>query len=120
MFRFSYKSTTLCSDQRCTLAIGLATALSALICVPQYLVFSVRSTRVLEDHKNVTLYHVDLSDLARRDHELLYTVHFWLYAVLVKLLPCAVLTVISYWLVSVLWQVSRTAHPISTYHPHLT
>ncbi|XP_054278893.1 G-protein coupled receptor dmsr-1-like [Macrosteles quadrilineatus] len=104
--QFPHKTHTMCSDQRCTTAITMAFALPVLICIPSYLVFSVRETRVMEHQRVVTLYHLDLSDLAKQDNELLYTANFWLYAVVVKLLPCAVLTLVSYWLVSVLWQVN--------------
>uniref|UniRef100_A0A1B6I7F6 G-protein coupled receptors family 1 profile domain-containing protein n=1 Tax=Homalodisca liturata TaxID=320908 RepID=A0A1B6I7F6_9HEMI len=105
--QFPHRSHTMCSDKRCTLAIMGAFTLPVLICIPSYLVFSVRATQVTENNQVVTLYHLDLSDLAKRDDEFLYIASFWLYAVVVKLLPCAVLTVVSYWLVALLWQVNE-------------
>ncbi|KAG8226653.1 hypothetical protein J437_LFUL005305 [Ladona fulva] len=47
------------------------------------------------------LYHLDLSDVAK-DQEMLYISIFWVYAVMLKLIPCIVLTVISVWLVRTL------------------
>ncbi|XP_046400492.1 uncharacterized protein LOC124166836 [Ischnura elegans] len=47
-------------------------------------------------------YVVELSKVARDKGEMLYIVNFWVYAVMLKLLPCLVLTVISVCLVRTL------------------
>ena len=97
----------MCTDQRCSIAITVAYILPAFICIPSYMVFSIRATKVVEDSALVTLYHLDLSDVAKEDNELLYNINFWVYAVVIKLLPCAILTVISYWLIVVLYRVNQ-------------
>lgn len=106
-FRYPQKSHIVCTDQRCSIAITVAYILPAFICIPSYMVFSIRATKVVEDSTLVTLYHLDLSDVAKEDNELLYNINFWVYAVVIKLLPCAILTVISYWLIVVLYRVNQ-------------
>ncbi|XP_054283627.1 G-protein coupled receptor dmsr-1-like [Macrosteles quadrilineatus] len=105
--RYPQKSQQLCSDHNCTLALALAFALPPIICIPSYLVFSVRSTHVIEKHQVVTLYFLGLSDLARERNELLYNVNFWVYAVVIKLIPCVVLTIVSYYLITMLYEVNE-------------
>ncbi|KAG8322351.1 G-protein coupled receptor dmsr-1-like [Homalodisca vitripennis] len=105
--KFPQKSQQICSDRNCTLGILMAFSLPAVICIPSYLVFSVRSTQIREHQRLVTLYFLGLSDLARENNEFLYNVNFWVYAVVMKLLPCVILTVISYNLITVLYEVNE-------------
>lgn len=92
---------TICSDKRCSMAIKLSYLLPFIICSPTFLVFEILETNVIEHGKMATLYHLGLSSLARVNHELLYMVHLWTYAVIIKLLPCLILTVVTISLVSV-------------------
>jgi thiol:disulfide interchange protein len=45
--------------------------------------------------------------MAKEDDELLYYVNFWIYGIIIKLLPCVVLTVISCWLIKALYKANR-------------
>ncbi|XP_039277183.1 sex peptide receptor isoform X1 [Nilaparvata lugens] len=105
--RYPQQSHILCSEQRCQQALSAAFLLPLLICAPSYLNFSIRSTKVLEKSGVVVLYHIDLSQVAKEDDGLLYIVNLWVYAVLIKIFPCLLLTVISYWLINVLYRVNR-------------
>jgi len=46
-------------------------------------------------------YVVDLSDLARAHGGTLHVIHFWTFSVIVKLLPCCILTFFMVYLVHV-------------------
>lgn len=48
------------------------------------------------------LYYLDLSVLAKSHNELLYIINLWLYAVVIKLLPCVILVLISIALIKAL------------------
>lgn len=112
--RYPQKSHILCSEQRCHFALFLAFILPVIICIPSYLTFTIRETRVMETNGVVVLYHIGLSEVAKEDNELLYIVNLWTYAVVIKLLPCCVLTVISYWLINVLYRVNRKKQELKT------
>ncbi|XP_075214993.1 G-protein coupled receptor dmsr-1-like [Lycorma delicatula] len=112
--RYPQKSHILCSEQRCHFALTLAFFLPVIICIPSYLTFSIKATRIFEKSGVVILYHIDLSEVAKEDNELLYIINLWVYAVVIKLLPCCVLTVISYWLINVLYRVNRKKQELKT------
>ncbi|XP_052132531.1 G-protein coupled receptor dmsr-1-like, partial [Frankliniella occidentalis] len=94
--RFPQHTHSLCSQRRCTMAILFSYLLAVVVCIPSYLTISIREVTLLENNKLVTLYHLGLSDLAKENGEFLYILNFWVYSVLIKLLPCTILTVIRY------------------------
>lgn len=55
-----------------------------------------------------------LSNLAKENDGLIFKLHFWLYSVCIKLLPCLVLSVISYYLIGALRQASKRKHQLKT------
>ena len=69
--------------------------------------FKIQATVVLENGEVIVLYHVGMSWVAKEHDELLYHINFWIYGVIIKLLPCAVLTVISCWLIKALYKANR-------------
>lgn len=82
------------------MAISLSYFLPLLLCSPTYFVFEIKSTRIQED-KEYILYHTSLSEyVIKNDNYILY--NFWTYGVIVKLLPCLILTAISIWLINTL------------------
>jgi hypothetical protein len=89
------------------MAIGIGYALPLLICIPSYFIFRIQATAVLENDEVIVLYHVGLSRVAKEDDELLYYINFWIYGIIVKLLPCVILTVISCWLIKALYRANR-------------
>ena len=50
--------------------------------------------------RKVTLYTVEASDLVKK-HSFLHKMHFWTFSVIIKLIPCFVLTFFMCWLVNV-------------------
>jgi len=50
--------------------------------------------------RKVDMYIVEMSSLAK-NHPVLHSVHFWTFSVLIKLIPCVVLTFFMLWLVNV-------------------
>ncbi|XP_046401721.1 G-protein coupled receptor dmsr-1-like isoform X2 [Ischnura elegans] len=92
-----------CGRARAHRAILVAYVASPLLCAPFYFGMSIRSKQAaLPDGFNGTLYFVGYSDQGHAKDGLLLKLNFWLYAVLIKLLPCALLTLLSLALVSAL------------------
>lgn len=104
--RFPERSRQLCSASRCRVAIALSYVLPLLACSPPVWVFQVRGTVVHEPGGAVVLYHVGPTDWA--SHQILmYHLTFLLYSVVLRLVPCVVLTILSFWLVKTLYRSSR-------------
>ncbi|XP_065075073.1 G-protein coupled receptor dmsr-1 [Ochlerotatus camptorhynchus] len=83
-------------------AILFCYILAPILCMPTYFVFTVRQTRVFRNDAHVMMYHLDADE-----NTSLYRYNFWIHSVIIKLLPCAVLTVISCVLINVLWKASK-------------
>ncbi|XP_067002348.1 G-protein coupled receptor dmsr-1 [Anabrus simplex] len=113
--RYPEQNRVLCTQRRCHLAIAISYTLPMVVCIPSYLVFSIKATSIMEDNQPVVLYHVGLSSVAEDDDELLHNINFWVYAVVVKLLPCAILTVISCWLVKALYRANQRKQALKGY-----
>lgn len=62
--------------------------------------FQIKEQKVYEHGREELLYHVD--NYSRKG--ILYQLNFWVLAVVVKLLPCLILTVISCWLIKALYR----------------
>ncbi|KAG8231122.1 hypothetical protein J437_LFUL010448, partial [Ladona fulva] len=89
-----------CGRNRAYRAIAAAYIASPIICSPLYFSASVQSHVISAPApsppgENITLYLVSLSDLGKARNELLDRVNLWLYGILIKLLPCALLTLLS-------------------------
>ncbi|XP_050420669.1 G-protein coupled receptor dmsr-1-like [Adelges cooleyi] len=98
---------SICSDERCGTAIKLSYLLPFLVCSPTFLVFEILETKVEENGQTTTLYHLGISSLAKVNQELLYMVHLWTYAVIIKLLPCCILTAVTISLITALSEASE-------------
>ncbi|XP_063227096.1 G-protein coupled receptor dmsr-1-like [Bacillus rossius redtenbacheri] len=103
-------------------AIASAYVVCPVLCTPLYLAFDVscRPAALGPDGlpcaggchgaRNVTLYHVGLSELgdARVVGDVsLQTVNFWVYSVVIKIIPCVALTVLSLRLVLALVETKK-------------
>jgi hypothetical protein len=71
---------------RCTLGIGISYVLPLILCIPTYTAISITKREIIENQTRYTLYHTDLSDMFKANNTLL-KVNFWIYAVIIKLLP---------------------------------
>ncbi|XP_037046567.1 sex peptide receptor isoform X2 [Bradysia coprophila] len=84
----------------CGEAILVSFVISPILCMPTYFVFKVN-----EKFNNATYSMTYLLDA--EEDTWLYSVNFWVHSVIIKLLPCLVLTVISFILIRVLCQAAK-------------
>ncbi|XP_042243093.1 G-protein coupled receptor dmsr-1-like [Homarus americanus] len=95
----------LCTLPRARLAVCIAYVVSPILSVPNYLMYSIHQRT--DKHTNTSLYHVDFSDRARASNGLLQSVHFWFYSVLIKILPCLLLTFFIYHIIRAMYTAKR-------------
>lgn len=62
----------------------------------------MKTQTIYENGTAEILYHVDADYSSERDF--LYQLNFWILGVIVKLLPCVLLTVIICWLIKALYR----------------
>lgn len=123
-----------CRMENTLSAIALGYVLCPIICIPSYLSFNLFSrvevldatgnrpaisnpngstastrsgTRLVANGnlRNVTLYYVNVSDLATSTY--LADINFWVYSVVIKIIPCIALTVLSLRLICALLEAKR-------------
>ncbi|XP_055528418.1 G-protein coupled receptor dmsr-1 [Wyeomyia smithii] len=97
-----HSSLALYAQTNYSYAILLCYLLAPILCMPTYFVFTIRQTSVFEHDTHMTLYH-----LGADENTSLYRYNFWIHSVIIKLLPCMILTVISCILIHVLWKASK-------------
>ncbi|KYB26684.1 hypothetical protein TcasGA2_TC031190 [Tribolium castaneum] len=112
--RYPQYSSTLCSDSRCTVAITLSYIIPVVLCIPNFITFTITGEEITENNEQVILYHTDLTDTFKNDRALL-RLQFWTYAVFMKLLPCCILTVISLWLIYTLFKAKKRKQVLHGY-----
>lgn len=95
------------------MAISLSYFLPIILCSPTYFSFKIKSTTITENGTNYVLYHTALSDLANSDSYLVF--NFWMYGVVIKLIPCCILTVISIWLIRTLYKAKVRKQVLRSY-----
>lgn len=76
--------------------------------------FEISTEVINENGTNYTLYYTFLSDVAK--NEAFLGAIFWIYAVVIKLLPCFILTVISGWLIRTLWKAKQRKQVLGNYN----
>lgn len=87
-----------------------------ILCIPTYFTFTITSKEIIEDKKYI-LYHTDLSETFKND-KILLKINFWIYAVLIKLLPCCILTLISCWLIRTLFRAKTRRRVLRDYEAY--
>ncbi|CAH0401209.1 unnamed protein product [Chilo suppressalis] len=112
--KYPSHSASLCTDRRCSAAILASFMLSPVLCIPSYFVFTIHKVFTVDKDLNnttpVKVYYVD------SDHNgTLYQVNFWVHAVLIKLLPCVILTLISAWLIQALYRANNRKKALKGY-----
>ncbi|XP_005177141.2 G-protein coupled receptor dmsr-1 [Musca domestica] len=90
----------------CNECILFSFVISPIVCFPTLLVFKV-SERVKD---NRVLYYVQADKNSN-----LYRINFWIHSVIIKLLPCCILTIISFVLVKVLCEASKRKQKLKEY-----
>lgn len=117
IFRYLYicfptKGSILCSISRAKLSIFLVYLCTIGICVPNYLVNYINSTETPEQFStgngsvtiNTTIYEVKVDDEGK---PLVYTANSWLQAILFKIIPCAMLTILTCLLIHAMHQAHK-------------
>ncbi|XP_034477099.1 sex peptide receptor [Drosophila innubila] len=84
--------------------------ISPILCLPTYFVFKVRETLEVDTREHEAMYHVYFDK-----DSMLYRFNFWIHSVIIKLIPCFVLTVISLVLMHVLCEASRRRLKLKDY-----
>ncbi|KPJ09634.1 putative G-protein coupled receptor B0563.6 [Papilio machaon] len=77
----------------------------------KYLVFDIHTKNVSDVNGNPDIaYHVDSDSQGT-----LYQINFWVHGVIIKLLPCSILTVISLWLIGALYSANQHQKNLRNY-----
>lgn len=111
--KYPSHSPALCTDRRCTVAIMLSFLLPPIVCLPSYFVFTIHKDFTFDKYGYMPskVYFVD----SHFDGSL-YQINFWVHAVLIKLLPCVILTLISAWLVHALYRANNRKRALKGYN----
>nr|XP_027232265.1 sex peptide receptor-like [Penaeus vannamei] len=94
----------LCTLPRARLAVLVAYGISLILCIPNYLMYSIHQT---SDRNNTSLYHVGLIPQARATDGVLQSIHFWFYSVLIKIVPCLLLIFLIYFIIRAMYIAKR-------------
>lgn len=113
----------LCGMKRTLYALVIAYLVCPVICMPLYFAVGVHEKHEYIDQRgkrisqidvdkgvpyNVTrLYYVQFNEWALRDNALRKKINFWIYGVVIKLLPCVILTVLSVRLIIALMEAKK-------------
>lgn len=115
-----------CGMQRTIIAIASGYILCPILCIPLYLAFNIEpKVSLLDDDGNtatpnstvtynVTLYFVNLSEIGRAKDNLLIDINFWMYSVVIKIIPCIALTVLSLRLICALMDTKRRREKLTS------
>ncbi|CAG9795779.1 unnamed protein product [Diatraea saccharalis] len=109
--KYSDRNHILCTERRCSAAILSSFILPPILCIPTFMVFDIHTTVVLEPSGPIILYHVDADQEGQ-----LYQINFWVHAVVIKLLPCIILTVISLWLIREVYSANQHQKKVRVYN----
>uniref|UniRef100_A0A0A9WNR0 FMRFamide receptor n=1 Tax=Lygus hesperus TaxID=30085 RepID=A0A0A9WNR0_LYGHE len=107
-----------CGPQKTILIITSGYIVSPLINIPLFLAFSIQPvTKTLNESGyitdnasvaiNTTIYLIDVSELGQKNDNLLIDINFWVYSIVIKIIPCLALTLLSGGLIWALMQAKR-------------
>lgn len=110
---FPSHSRTWCNLHRAKQAILIAYGASLLLCTPNYMNYtvSVRPERLIY---NETIYYPAFSKYAEANDQLLKNMNFWIYGVIVKLIPCIALTMLSTLLMQALYTANQRKQKLAS------
>ncbi|XP_017879493.1 sex peptide receptor [Ceratina calcarata] len=107
---------TWCTASRCRTALWCSFVASIIACAPSYAVFGIIKRTVNENGTLEIAYTVDADYSQHKDF--LYQLNFWVLSVVVKLLPCIILTVISCWLIKALYRAKGRKQALKSYNQY--
>ncbi|XP_015439943.1 PREDICTED: sex peptide receptor-like [Dufourea novaeangliae] len=103
-----------CTPARCTLALWTSFLTPFVACAPSFFVFGIRKETLNENGTVEIAYVVDADCSQHKDF--FYQLNFWVLGVVVKLLPCVILTVISCWLIKALYRAKGRKQALKSYN----
>ncbi|OAD55667.1 hypothetical protein WN48_04410 [Eufriesea mexicana] len=119
-----------CSYRRTIFAISIAYIFCPVLCIPLFIKTKVREQVEILDSDgesvkawnksfignttNTTLYVVQTE--VANDHDILKNLNFWIYSVVIKLFPCAILTIVSLKLLQVLLEAKQRRQKLINVH----
>lgn len=115
-----------CGMERTLQVIAAGYIICPVLCIPLYLAFEIEpKIAFLEDDGNealpnsttgynMTLYVVDLSEIGKANNNLLMDVNFWVYSVVIKIIPCVALTVLSLRLICALLDAKKRREKLTS------
>ncbi|XP_043679184.1 G-protein coupled receptor dmsr-1-like [Vespula pensylvanica] len=115
--RFLQYNHAWCTPTRCKVALWCCVLAPLIACAPSYFVFGIKDKRFVENGTLEILYYVD-TDYSR-DKGFIYQLNFWILGVVVKLMPCFILTIISCWLIKTLCRTKNRKQALKNYNQPL-
>ncbi|CAB0027810.1 unnamed protein product [Trichogramma brassicae] len=123
------KSREWCTYKRSIIAIVAAYVICPLICIPIYVTTEVQHRNVTLNSSsdnngsvsggngsagdaNTTIYYVQMTESAK--HSAAQEVNFWIYSVVIKLIPCVALTILSLPLIRALMEAKKRRKNLTT------
>ncbi|XP_076284385.1 G-protein coupled receptor dmsr-1 isoform X2 [Lasioglossum baleicum] len=103
-----------CTPTRCKVALWCSFLAPFIACAPSYFVFGIREQRLKDNGTMEIAYIVDANYCRHKDF--FYQLNFWVLGVVVKLLPCVILTVISCWLIKALYRAKGRKQALKGYN----
>ncbi|KAL1451685.1 hypothetical protein WDU94_006040 [Cyamophila willieti] len=105
---------TWCTMRTTTVTILLGYILCPILCLPIYVTSKLKSRIVLKNSYNATLYYIDLVDYNLTNEIKLSVINFWIYSVVIKIIPCIALTVLSLRLIFALIETKKRREKLLT------
>ncbi|XP_014244361.1 sex peptide receptor-like [Cimex lectularius] len=108
-----------CGMQRTVMAIAFGYIISPILNIPLFLAFDIQprvirvneygmtQTKNSSNVHNQTIYVVNVSELGAANDNLLADINFWVYSVVIKIIPCIALTTLSGGLICALMEAKR-------------
>ncbi|XP_054009271.1 G-protein coupled receptor dmsr-1-like, partial [Hylaeus anthracinus] len=103
-----------CTTSRCRVALISSFLTPFIACTPSYLVFGISKKMLNENGTLEVAYIVDADYSQHKDF--VYQLNFWVLGVVMKLLPCLILTVISCWLIKALYRAKGRKQALKSYN----
>ncbi|XP_041378481.1 G-protein coupled receptor dmsr-1-like [Gigantopelta aegis] len=95
--RYPRRGTKLCTVYRAKLTIFIVSVVTAVVCIPNCVIYTLE--KYVEPHSNETSWFINVKETTSTEI-FVKNLNFWTQALLVKLLPCFMLSILSICLVN--------------------
>ena len=116
IFRFLYVFTTkgsiYCSIKHAKIIILIVYISAVVVCIPNYISNYMSASTQTINNENVTVYTFSQRKDEDKDFETVFRINYWVQSILIKLVPCFLLTVLTILLITAL-------HKAHKRHVHL-